>query len=180
MLDSILHNLTRLRLTEFLDRRAENLVPALHRLHRSRRDGRRPPPRLPIPLVNLYDLTYSQLKRVDGSLLVSDAWLESAWESACGVSESPPESFLAVAESVSRPYCVEPLLPLTELQRTAFQAEREIIGRHPVWQEVLQQALQAARFDFPVLLTGETGVGKEVIAGRSMRTAAALRVTPFS
>lgn len=42
--------------------------------------------------------------------------------------------------------------------------EPEIIGEDPSWLEIVKQAEKAARSDFPVLIVGETGVGKELIA----------------
>lgn len=42
--------------------------------------------------------------------------------------------------------------------------EREIIAESPAMHRVVEQALAAAQADSPVLITGESGVGKELIA----------------
>ena len=47
---------------------------------------------------------------------------------------------------------------------TAFQAEHGIIGQSVEIQEVVQVIRQVAPTDITVLITGESGVGKEVIA----------------
>jgi transcriptional regulator with PAS, ATPase and Fis domain len=43
-------------------------------------------------------------------------------------------------------------------------SERMIIGRSPLCQAVLEQARKVARYDVSVLILGETGTGKEVMA----------------
>ncbi|HEY8346658.1 MAG TPA: sigma-54-dependent Fis family transcriptional regulator [Symbiobacteriaceae bacterium] len=43
-------------------------------------------------------------------------------------------------------------------------AGEELVGRNPAWLATVQRALQAARTDFTILITGETGTGKEVLA----------------
>lgn len=42
--------------------------------------------------------------------------------------------------------------------------DQGLIGNHRRWNETIRLAVQAARSNFPVLITGETGVGKELIA----------------
>lgn len=49
--------------------------------------------------------------------------------------------------------------PLFQLNDVHF-----VVGLSPVMQKVHQLILKAARTDFPVMITGETGVGKEVAA----------------
>ncbi|BAL25224.1 sigma-54 dependent transcriptional regulator [Azoarcus sp. KH32C] len=39
-----------------------------------------------------------------------------------------------------------------------------VVGRSPVWQKTLELVRRAAPLDMPVLVTGESGVGKEVVA----------------
>ena len=41
----------------------------------------------------------------------------------------------------------------------------DYIGEHPLVKELLDQCRQAASTSYPVLLTGETGTGKEILAG---------------
>lgn len=41
----------------------------------------------------------------------------------------------------------------------------DYIGEHPLVRELLDQCRQAASTSYPVLLTGETGTGKEILAG---------------
>lgn len=41
----------------------------------------------------------------------------------------------------------------------------DYIGEHPLVRELLEQCRQAASTSYPVLLTGETGTGKEILAG---------------
>ncbi|NMG46270.1 response regulator [Aromatoleum toluvorans] len=40
-----------------------------------------------------------------------------------------------------------------------------VIGRSAVWQRTLEQVRKAAPLDLPVLITGESGAGKEIVAG---------------
>ena len=42
--------------------------------------------------------------------------------------------------------------------------EKEPVGQSPVWRELLELAARAAWSKAPILLTGETGTGKEVVA----------------
>ena len=46
----------------------------------------------------------------------------------------------------------------------ALQPEVEIITANPQLQEILGYARKAARTDMPVLIVGETGTGKELVA----------------
>lgn len=39
-----------------------------------------------------------------------------------------------------------------------------IIGSSTIMEETIQQAVRAAQYDFPILITGETGTGKEMLA----------------
>jgi len=54
----------------------------------------------------------------------------------------------------------------------------EIIGKTPVIQQVLRMAQKIARTDSTVLITGETGVGKELIA-RAIHSASQRKSHPF-
>lgn len=52
------------------------------------------------------------------------------------------------------------------LSRTSsFYTFNDYIGEHPSVMEVLEQCRQAATSAYPVLITGETGTGKEILAG---------------
>lgn len=52
-------------------------------------------------------------------------------------------------------------------------AKGELVGRHPLMQEIREQIERFASVDLPVLITGESGTGKEIaarlIVGRSSR-----------
>ena len=52
----------------------------------------------------------------------------------------------------------------TGVEKTAFQAEHNIIGQSLEMQEIVQVVQQVAPTDITVLITGESGVGKEVVA----------------
>lgn len=41
----------------------------------------------------------------------------------------------------------------------------DFVGEHPAAREVIDQCRQAAKSSYPVLLTGETGTGKEILSG---------------
>jgi len=52
----------------------------------------------------------------------------------------------------------------TQLEEHAQLADRTIIGKHPAFLKSLSQSMIVAKTDAPVLIRGENGVGKEVIA----------------
>lgn len=56
---------------------------------------------------------------------------------------------------------------------------RPIVGRHPTILEVQRLARQAAKSDLPVLITGETGTGKELLAG-AIHVSSSRREGPFA
>jgi len=75
-----------------------------------------------------------------------------------------PESFLAALQSVlSNPRDRGELRPLTEKIRAPLGFD-EIIGSSPTFRAALAIAAKAARARVPVLIEGESGVGKEVLA----------------
>lgn len=49
-------------------------------------------------------------------------------------------------------------------ERSAFSEEVTFLSRSPVMEEVKRTALRVAKVHVPVLITGETGVGKDVVA----------------
>ena len=51
-----------------------------------------------------------------------------------------------------------------QIQNSEEAANSSVIGQHPDFLKVLSQAKIVAKTDVPVLITGENGVGKEVIA----------------
>lgn len=53
---------------------------------------------------------------------------------------------------------------IKELSATRWGKEIVLIGNHPTYLEALQKLEQFAQSDEPVLITGETGVGKELFA----------------
>jgi len=55
---------------------------------------------------------------------------------------------------------------------------REIVGRSPALRAILEQVRQVAATDAPVLLLGETGTGKELLA-RALRASGPRRDRPF-
>ena len=78
--------------------------------------------------------------------------------------KAPPDSLLEISERLN----VERL----DLWGTSVPEEDTIInivrgnliGDDPVWLESIEMAARAARCSFPVLITGETGTGKELVA----------------
>ena len=50
------------------------------------------------------------------------------------------------------------------VERTAFQREHNIVGQSLEMQEIVQVIQQVAPTDITVLITGESGVGKEIVA----------------
>jgi len=75
-----------------------------------------------------------------------------------------PENFLAALQSVlSSPRDRGELRPLTEKIRAPLGFD-EIVGSSPTFRAALAIAAKAARARVPILIEGESGVGKEVIA----------------
>jgi len=54
------------------------------------------------------------------------------------------------------------LLLKEEAQKPGFE---NMVGRSPVMRKIYRQIRQAAQSDIPVLITGETGTGKDLVAG---------------
>jgi DNA-binding NtrC family response regulator len=75
-----------------------------------------------------------------------------------------PDSFLAALQAVLKnPGASGELRPLTEKIRAPLGFE-EIVGSSPTFRAALAIAAKAARARVPILIEGESGVGKEVIA----------------
>lgn len=74
-----------------------------------------------------------------------------------------PERLLAALESAVAGSVAGELRPLTE-KLPALLAFEEIVGSAPQFRAALAIAAKAARARMPVLLEGESGVGKEVVA----------------
>jgi len=75
-----------------------------------------------------------------------------------------PESFLAALQAVlDHPRDEGELRPLTEKIRAPLGFD-EIVGSSPTFRAALAIAAKAARARVPILIEGESGVGKEVIA----------------
>ncbi len=69
--------------------------------------------------------------------------------------------------------------PLSEVAGRAEDHQfGEILGRSPAMEAVFRQVLQAAATDIPVLLQGETGTGKDLVA-RAIHRQSARRDQPF-
>jgi len=65
----------------------------------------------------------------------------------------------------------------SKLHRAA-QVGRRFVGRDPILREVCERIRQAAESEYPVLITGETGTGKDLVA-RSIHECSARRDGPF-
>lgn len=62
--------------------------------------------------------------------------------------------------------------------RAQLRLETELIGESPAWKRVLEQAMRVARTKATVLIRGESGVGKELIA-RAIHQASPRRDGPY-
>jgi two-component system response regulator GlrR len=63
-------------------------------------------------------------------------------------------------------------------QLTQDLALTGLIGKHPAFERTIQQIPVVARYDSPVLITGETGTGKE-LCGRAVHHLSSRRHLPF-
>jgi DNA-binding NtrC family response regulator len=80
-----------------------------------------------------------------------------------------PDSFLAALQAVlAHPRSSGELRPLTEKIRAPLGFD-EIIGSSPTFRAALAIAAKAARARVPILIEGESGVGKEVITSPRAR-----------
>ncbi len=84
---------------------------------------------------------------------------------ACGVEATPEEAAAAIRAGAKE---FIPLPPDPELIASVLEAvsrtNHDLIARDPAMTETLALADQVAASDAPILITGESGVGKEVIA----------------
>ncbi len=72
-----------------------------------------------------------------------------------------------LAEGISRPKTskeIEERVADLKKRNTILGQFRQIVGRSPAMQQVKEHAYIAAKNDSPVLITGETGTGKEILA----------------
>jgi len=76
-----------------------------------------------------------------------------------------PEMHLAEFRSVFDASDREPLYSIREMVDTDSQGDEPVVVS-PVFAEALRKALSAARYDDPVLMLGETGTGKTMVARR--------------
>jgi len=138
---------------------------------------------------NNYDLILTQLSsaQVDGydilkkakaknkatiTIVVTDneeshAAFEAINRGAHGFIEKPfssPQLILEVREALEKRSLSYDLDYLRHQQDTIYEPEN-IVGESPQLRTCLSTALKVAKTDFTILLTGETGVGKELIAG---------------
>jgi DNA-binding NtrC family response regulator len=84
------------------------------------------------------------------------------------------------AEYAGRPLHRQAAEEVKEAGSHADRAQRtgELVGGSPVFAEALRRAISAARYDEPVLMLGETGTGKTMIA-RRIHEAGSRRAGPF-
>jgi DNA-binding NtrC family response regulator len=97
----------------------------------------------------------------------SDAAFEAINRGAQGFIEKPFSSaqmILEVKEALEKRSLSYDLDYLRHQQDTIYEPEN-IVGESPQLRACLSTALKVAKTDFTILLTGETGVGKELIAG---------------
>lgn len=67
---------------------------------------------------------------------------------------------------------------ISVIQRTGEQAIGQIVGKSGVLKQVVAQTLRFAHLDLPVLITGETGTGKELIA-KALHQSSERKSAPF-
>ncbi|MCK5551570.1 MAG: sigma-54-dependent Fis family transcriptional regulator [Deltaproteobacteria bacterium] len=97
----------------------------------------------------------------------SHAAFEAINRGAHGFIEKPfssPQLILEVREALEKRSLSYDLDYLRHQQDTIYEAEN-IVGESPQLRMCLSTASKVAKTDFTILLTGETGVGKELIAG---------------
>lgn len=72
---------------------------------------------------------------------------------------------LVVARALERTALARRCDALAEqVRRTQRGDDEELVGRSPAWQQMLERVRRAAPLDMPVLVTGESGAGKEGVA----------------
>ncbi len=87
--------------------------------------------------------------------------IDSKWLEALGILAGAALHTTALIESLER-VALHKGAVARELQRSASRTQ--IIGRSPAARKLLQEIDIVARSDLPVLVLGETGVGKELVA----------------
>lgn len=89
-----------------------------------------------------------------------------------------PTSPERLAEAINRALKVEALQQKKDLQPGAELNVREIVTHGPAMERMLNLIQKAAASDIPVIIEGESGVGKELIA-RAIRTESRRKRKPF-
>ncbi len=96
----------------------------------------------------------------------------------CGIVHRGMEKFRSILEDTSmdeNSKIIQTLQPKTDTKCTF----NDFIGVSPEILEVIRQSKKAAQFDYPVLIRGETGTGKELIASGIHAESSRGRELPF-
>ena len=104
------------------------------------------------------------------------SWLEPEWIHPVGSREAGIGSLLVIPLSVAQPKAATVRSPVA--QAADGDPFAEMIGDSAAMAAVKARARRLAPLDLPVLLLGETGAGKEVVA-RSIHRAGAKAAAPF-
>ncbi len=112
------------------------------------------------PIPRLCQQLFHRISSENQAITASIQWLNAVWQQS---STSKTETALEINELAAPK--IQPAS--TAFQPTGFPAQincSEIVGNAPSWQKLIGQAIAVAQSEFPVLIIGETGVGKELIA----------------
>jgi DNA-binding NtrC family response regulator len=123
------------------------------------------PPRFAGGTYKVREVRLDGLPEMSTMVLKSDIFREPAGGSSVAPRQ-PPEGHAAEEVKEAGPQAAG-----------AYHAEK-LIGNSPAFAEALRRAISAARYDEPVLMLGETGTGKTMIA-RRIHEAGSRRAGPF-